>query len=135
MELRRTKMLATIGPASDSPDMLRQLFQNGVTACRLNFSHGNHVDHAARIAKIRQVADEDGIAVPLIMDLCGPKVRTDTKTYELKVGETWNLVATEGDPAAHKMALHIRSSSNATSARLRFSTLMMRFSMAMICRS
>lgn len=92
MELRRTKMLATIGPASDSPEMLRSLFQNGVTACRLNFSHGTHSDHAARIAKIRQVADEMGIAVPIVMDLCGPKVRTDTKSYELKAGETWTLV-------------------------------------------
>lgn len=105
MELRRTKMLATIGPASDSPEMLRQLFQTGVTACRLNFSHGTHSDHAARIAKIRQVADEMGIAVPLVMDLCGPKVRTDTKSYDLKPGETWSLVPTEGDPAQFKIGI------------------------------
>jgi pyruvate kinase len=98
-------MLATIGPASDSPEMLRQLFQSGVTACRLNFSHGTHGDHAARIAKIRQVADEMGIAVPIVMDLCGPKVRTDTNTYELKEGETWNLVPTQGDAAARKIGL------------------------------
>lgn len=98
MELRRTKILATIGPASDSPEMLRQLFESGVTACRLNFSHGTHGDHAARIAKIRQVSEEMGIAVPIIMDLCGPKVRTDTRNYDLKQGETWTLVPNEGDP-------------------------------------
>ncbi|MCB9496323.1 MAG: pyruvate kinase [Fibrobacteria bacterium] len=105
MELRRTKILATIGPASDSPEMLRQLFQTGVTACRLNFSHGTHGDHAARIAKIRQVADEMGIAVPIVMDLCGPKVRTDTKTYDLVVGDTWRLVPIEGDPSQGKIGI------------------------------
>lgn len=105
MELRRTKILATIGPASDSPEMLRQLFQAGVTACRLNFSHGTHSDHAARIAKIRQVSEEMGIAVPIIMDLCGPKVRTDTHSYDLKSGETWRLVPTEGDAAAGKIGI------------------------------
>jgi pyruvate kinase len=85
--------------------MLRQLFQAGVTACRLNFSHGTHSDHAARIAKIRQVSDEMGIAVPLVMDLCGPKVRTDTKSYDLKVGETWSLIPTEGDAAQFKIGI------------------------------
>ncbi len=105
MELRRTKILATIGPASDSPDMLRQLFQAGVTACRLNFSHGTHSDHAARIAKIRQVSEEMGIAVPIIMDLCGPKVRTDTHTYDLKNGETWRMVPIEGDAATNRIGI------------------------------
>lgn len=105
MELRRTKILATIGPASDSPEMLRQLFQAGVTACRLNFSHGTHSDHAARIAKIRQVSEEMGIAVPIIMDLCGPKVRTDTHTYDLKNGDTWRLVPTEGDASTNRIGI------------------------------
>jgi len=105
MELRRTKILATIGPASDSPEMLRQLFQSGVTACRLNFSHGSHSEHAARIARIRQVSEEMGIAIPIIMDLCGPKVRTDTRTYDLKPGDTWRLVPLEGDAETYRIGI------------------------------
>jgi pyruvate kinase len=105
MELRRTKILATIGPACDSPELLREIFQSGVTACRLNFSHGTHDDHALRIAKIRKVAQEEGLAIPLVIDLCGPKVRTDTNTYEIKEGETWNLVPNLGDAASHKIGI------------------------------
>ncbi|MFN9988933.1 MAG: pyruvate kinase, partial [Cyanobacteriota bacterium] len=58
--MRRTKIVATIGPATESPDMLRALIQAGATTFRLNFSHGDHDEHAHRIATIRQVAHEMG---------------------------------------------------------------------------
>jgi pyruvate kinase len=73
--MRRTKIVATIGPATESPEVLRQLIEAGSTTFRLNFSHGDHSDHAARIATIRQVADEMGVHVGILQDLQGPKIR------------------------------------------------------------
>ncbi|NDG73983.1 MAG: pyruvate kinase [Synechococcaceae bacterium WB8_1B_136] len=72
---RRTKIVATIGPATESPQQLRALIEAGATTFRLNFSHGDHSEHAARIATIRQVGEELGIHVGILQDLQGPKIR------------------------------------------------------------
>ncbi|MEN9495436.1 MAG: pyruvate kinase [Synechococcaceae bacterium WB4_1_0192] len=72
---RRTKIVATIGPATESPEQLRRLIEAGATTFRLNFSHGDHSEHAARIATIRQVGHELGIHVGILQDLQGPKIR------------------------------------------------------------
>lgn len=72
---RRTKIVATIGPATESPERLRALIHAGATTFRLNFSHGDHSEHALRIATIRQVAHELGIHVGILLDLQGPKIR------------------------------------------------------------
>ncbi|MFN5193903.1 MAG: pyruvate kinase [Cyanobacteriota bacterium] len=73
--MRRTKIVATIGPATESPAVLRQLIEAGATTFRLNFSHGDHADHATRIATIRQVAHEMGVHIGILQDLQGPKIR------------------------------------------------------------
>ena len=73
---KRTKIVATIGPASRDPKVLRALIVGGVNVARLNFSHGTHDEHAATIAAIRQVATELDIHVAVLQDLPGPKVRT-----------------------------------------------------------
>ena len=73
--MRRTKIVATIGPATESPERLRQLIEAGATTFRLNFSHGDHSEHAARIATIRQVAASLGVHVGILQDLQGPKIR------------------------------------------------------------
>ncbi len=73
--MRRTKIVATIGPATESPEVLRQLIAAGATTFRLNFSHGDHSDHADRIATIRQVAHELGVHIGILQDLQGPKIR------------------------------------------------------------
>lgn len=72
---RRTKIVATIGPATESAEILRELIGAGATTFRLNFSHGDHAEHAARIATIRQVGEELGIHVGILQDLQGPKIR------------------------------------------------------------
>ncbi|WP_115015336.1 pyruvate kinase [Synechococcus sp. UW140] len=72
---RRTKIVATIGPATESPERLRQLIEAGATTFRLNFSHGDHSEHATRIATIRQVASELGQHIGILQDLQGPKIR------------------------------------------------------------
>jgi pyruvate kinase len=74
--LKRTKIVATIGPASREPAMLRELFCAGVNVARLNFSHGTHDEHARVIADVRRVAADLGTYVAVLQDLPGPKVRT-----------------------------------------------------------
>jgi pyruvate kinase len=73
--MRRTKIVATIGPATESPERLRELIAAGATTFRLNFSHGDHSEHAARIATIRQVSAELGVHIGILQDLQGPKIR------------------------------------------------------------
>jgi pyruvate kinase len=72
---RRTKIVATLGPSSDTPEMLRALVAAGMDAARLNLSHGTHEEHAERFRRIRQVADDAGRPVAIIADLQGPKIR------------------------------------------------------------
>ncbi len=73
--MRRTKILATIGPASNSEEMIHRLLTCGVDAFRLNFSHGRHEDHEKVIRTIRDVAMELGRYVPIVGDIQGPKLR------------------------------------------------------------
>jgi pyruvate kinase len=72
---RRTKIVATIGPASASPEVLRELVVSGMNAARLNLSHGTHDDHAARAELIREAQKEAGRPIAIIGDLQGPKIR------------------------------------------------------------
>jgi pyruvate kinase len=68
----RTKIVCTIGPASDSVVILKKLLKAGMDICRLNFSHGSHLDHRERFERIRSISDD----VAVLVDLCGPKIRT-----------------------------------------------------------
>ncbi len=72
---RRTKIVATIGPACATPDLLRALIDAGVDAARLNLSHGSHEDHAARAQLVREMQEECGRPLAVIADLQGPKIR------------------------------------------------------------
>jgi pyruvate kinase len=72
---RRTKIVATLGPASSSPEMIERLFRAGADVFRLNFSHGTHEDHAARIAVIREVEARLGRPIGILADVQGPKLR------------------------------------------------------------
>jgi pyruvate kinase len=73
--LRRTKIVATIGPATSSPEMLKAIIEAGATTLRLNFSHGTHADHQRSIRLIRQIAFELNQPVAILQDLQGPKIR------------------------------------------------------------
>lgn len=72
---RRSRILATLGPASSTLERIRELAQAGADVFRLNFSHGSHVDHAERYRQIRQVEAELGRPIGVLMDLQGPKLR------------------------------------------------------------
>ena len=74
--VRRTKIMATLGPASDREAVIHELIAAGVDLFRLNFSHGTHESHAAALARIRAAAEHQGRAVAVLQDLAGPKIRT-----------------------------------------------------------
>jgi pyruvate kinase len=74
--MRRTKIVATLGPASNSPEMIARLIESGVNVFRLNFSHGNHEGHAEVYHRVRAAAAEAGCIVAVMADLSGPKIRT-----------------------------------------------------------
>mgnify|MGYP006275450967 CR=1 FL=1 len=96
--MRRTKIVATIGPATESPEALRQLIEAGATTFRLNFSHGDHSEHAQRITTIRQVGQELGVHVGILQDLQGPKIRLgrfEAGPITLAKGDPFTLTSRE----------------------------------------
>ena len=93
---RRTKIVATIGPATSSPDVLRSLIEAGATTLRLNFSHGTHDDHQRSIRLIRQLSFELNQPVGILQDLQGPKIRLgrfEDGSIVLKTGDRYILTS------------------------------------------
>ena len=103
--LRRTKIVATIGPASSSPDMIRQLILAGMDVARLNFSHGTYDNHARTVAHLRSISEELDTPVTILQDLQGPKIRVGRLPggeIRLDEGESVALVPEDefhGEPA------------------------------------
>jgi pyruvate kinase len=77
MLLRRTKILATLGPATDKPGVLEDLFEAGIDVVRLNFSHGSAQDHIDRANRVRELSKKTGRRVGILADLQGPKIRIE----------------------------------------------------------
>jgi len=75
MQIRRTKIIATLGPATDDPAVLEALFDAGMDAVRINLSHGVHAEHKRRILQVREQSKKSRRSVALLMDLQGPKIR------------------------------------------------------------
>src|SRR5271166_1272125 len=97
---RRAKIVATVGPASASPEMLKALFLAGVDTFRLNFSHGTHEDHARVHAAIRSLEAETKRPIGILQDLQGPKIRVGTirnGNIAVEAGETIRFVMSGAD--------------------------------------
>lgn len=99
---KRTKIVATLGPASTDPQTIRALIQAGVNVFRLNFSHGNPDDHRGRLEMIRAASSELGVTVGVLQDLQGPKIRCGRfkeGAVELQVGQKFTITSdpVEGD--------------------------------------
>ncbi|PIZ04686.1 MAG: pyruvate kinase [Gammaproteobacteria bacterium CG_4_10_14_0_8_um_filter_38_16] len=107
---RRTKILATLGPATDSAEKMEKLIQAGVNCVRLNFSHGTHADHQKRIELVRAVAKKLNRIIGILGDLQGPKIRiaqfVDGKIY-LKPGDLFVLDAEMDSKAGTQKAVGI----------------------------
>src|SRR6188474_2096288 len=90
----KTKIVATIGPASESPEMLRRLIAAGLNVARLNFSHGEFSKHAEVIGRIREAARDAGRRIAIMADLPGPKMRLgkiDPEPIQLIPGNRFTL--------------------------------------------
>ncbi len=73
---RKTKIICTLGPATDNPDVLKELMLCGMNTARINFSHGSYEEHLKRINMVKKLRDELGVPVPLLLDTKGPEIRT-----------------------------------------------------------
>src|SRR5580704_9105190 len=105
---RRTKIVATLGPASTTKEMIHALFDAGADMFRLNFSHGAHQDHRARLEMIREIERDVGRPIAVLGDLQGPKLRIGTFAkgpVELQKGQSFrlDLDPTPGDQ--HRVSL------------------------------
>ncbi|MDE1975247.1 MAG: pyruvate kinase [Patescibacteria group bacterium] len=100
---KKTKIVCTIGPVTESYDKLNELVDAGMNVMRLNFSHGDFAEHQARVDNIRQVMKKTGRTIAVLQDLCGPKIRIgtfkDDVAIDLKPGQTFILTTEkiEGD--------------------------------------
>lgn len=95
--MRKAKIVATLGPASNSIEMLVKLINAGMNVARVNMSHGTHDDHAQTIKNVREASKVTGYEVAILLDLQGPKIRVDKlkENLILSVGEIWSLGATK----------------------------------------
>ncbi|WP_166244626.1 pyruvate kinase [Paenibacillus turpanensis] len=96
--MRKTKIVCTIGPSSESPENLKKLIQAGLNVARLNFSHGDFEEHGGRIRNIRQVCQELGTTVAILLDTKGPEIRLGKlkeEPIELQQGQQFILTTEE----------------------------------------
>jgi pyruvate kinase len=104
-QLRRTKILATLGPATDAPGVLEDLIRAGVNVVRMNFSHGTPAQHAERVAAVREAAARQGREVGILADLQGPKIRIEKFAegkVALRAGDAFTLVCRADAPAGDR---------------------------------
>ena len=95
---RFAKIVCTLGPSSNTKEMIQSLISAGMNVARLNFSHGTHESHAELINLIREISDEMGTAVTILQDLQGPKLRIGILRegkIELKAGDKVTLSSLE----------------------------------------
>jgi len=96
--MRKTKIICTLGPAVDQNDGIKQLMLNGMSAARLNFSHGDYSEHLERINKVKKFRKELGLPIPIILDTKGPEIRTLTfekGSVNLQKGQKFAFVCDE----------------------------------------
>ncbi|MEK7123590.1 MAG: pyruvate kinase, partial [Patescibacteria group bacterium] len=92
---KKTKIICTIGPASESPAVLEKMARAGMNACRLNFSHGEYAWHENALKNIRAVSKKTGIGLIAVQDLCGPKIRVgELEKPSIKLKEGGEIILT-----------------------------------------
>ena len=92
--LKKTKIVCTIGPSSEAPEILEELVKSGMNVARLNFSHGTHEEHLEKIKTIRKIRRKLNAPIAIMLDTKGPEIRTgnfDVDEIFLKPGDTFTL--------------------------------------------
>ncbi len=106
--MRRTKIVCTLGPASSSVEVLKELINSGLDVARFNFSHGSHDEHAQRISNARAAARELGKEIGILLDTQGPEIRTGAMAQgeaTLKEGDTFVLRTADGEGDAQSVSV------------------------------
>ncbi len=107
-DMRKTKIICTLGSAVDSEEMIRKLILAGMNAARFNFSHGTHESHLAQLTKLKRVRDELGIPVAAILDTKGPEIRIKTfkdGRIELKKDDVFTLTTAECEGTSERVSV------------------------------
>src|SRR5690606_14171706 len=105
---KKTKIVATIGPATESKKMLKQIIEAGVNVCRINFSHGSHEDHYQVIQRVAQINKENGYHTAILADLQGPKIRigeVENGAVDITAGE--KIIFTTDEIIGNASKVHI----------------------------
>ncbi|MCI8699565.1 MAG: pyruvate kinase, partial [Oscillospiraceae bacterium] len=106
--MRKTKIVCTLGPASDSEEVMEQLILSGMDAARFNFSHGTHETHGALLTRFKRVRDSLGRPVATILDTKGPEIRIRAfgcGRVELQEGDPFTLTTREVDGDAQQVSV------------------------------
>jgi len=105
--MRKTKIICTLGPATDDADVLRALVKGGMNAARFNFSHGSHEEHLERLNRFTGIRDELGAAVATVLDTKGPeiRVRAFAAPVDLQVGEEFTLTTDDIVGDEHRVSV------------------------------
>lgn len=107
---QRARIVCTLGPSSDTDDLVRAMIRAGMDVARLNFSHGDHPTHAARIKRVRRIAKEEKCTVAILADLQGPKIRVGkiaAGTILLEAGKTFTLTTRKVEGNANEVSVDI----------------------------
>ena len=93
--MRKTKIVCTLGPATDDPEVLKGLMLAGMNVGRINFSHGNYKDQDERVKEFKSIRDELGLPIPLLLDTQGPEIRIgkfENDSVTLEKGQLFTLI-------------------------------------------
>ena len=95
--MKKTKIVATIGPSSDSEEILKELFLEGVNVARLNFSHGSHEEHKIKIDRIKKLRREMDLPIGIMLDTKGPEIRLGEIDGEVILNSGEEFILTNKD--------------------------------------
>ncbi|NLJ25366.1 MAG: pyruvate kinase [Firmicutes bacterium] len=106
--MRKTKIVCTIGPASDGAETMAALLRAGMNVARINFSHGTHEEHLERLKRLRAVAKDQGVVLAIMQDIQGPKIRIGDLPGKvmLENGETFVITTEECEGSANRVSVN-----------------------------
>ena len=110
--MRKTKIVGTLGPACDNDDVLRHMIAEGLNVARLNFSHGSHEEHAARIERLKRLREELNAPIPIMLDTKGPEYRIgdfEEGSVELQDGQTFTFTTDNVPGDANRVSVSYKN--------------------------
>ena len=106
--MRKTKIICTMGPATEAPGVLEALVDNGMNVARFNFSHGNHAEQKERMDKIKKIREAKDLPVAILLDTKGPEIRVKNfknNKIELTRGQTFTLTTSDEPGDEHSVGI------------------------------